>query len=119
MCDRVMTPTKAVLKWSGDDIMKFLDIFIKYDGLWNTSNENYMKRNSREHSLENLRQELIEAGLDIPDEDVLKRKMKNLKDSYRIELNKVKKSKKSGADRTRLTIGLLQLARVNSLRVTG
>ena len=78
-----------------------------------------MKRNSREHSLENLRQELIEAGLDIPDEDVLKRKVKNLKNSYRIELNKVKKSKKSGADRTRLTIGLLQLARVNSLRVTG
>ena len=45
-----------------------------------------------------LLQEVAAAGLHVDnDEDSLKRKIKNLKDCYRNELNKIKRSKKSGA----------------------
>ena len=88
---------KQVLKWSGDEIIRFLDIYRKYEGLWDTNNENYMKRNAREHSFKSLINELIEAGVEIPGEETLRKKIKNLKDAYRNEVNKVKKSMKSGA----------------------
>lgn len=41
--------------------------------------------------------ELNEMGFKIPNEEVLKKKIKNIKDVYRNEANKVKKSMKSGA----------------------
>ncbi|RUM29381.1 MAG: hypothetical protein DSY42_06650 [Aquifex sp.] len=69
---------KQVLKWSGDEIIRFLDIYRKYEGLWDTNNENYMKRNAREHSFKSLINELIEAGVEIPGEETLRKKIKNL-----------------------------------------
>ena len=80
------------MKWLGDKIIRFLDIYRKYEGLWDTSNKNYMKRNAREHNLKSLINELIEAGVEIPSEETLRKKMKNLKDAYRNEVNKVKQS---------------------------
>ena len=46
-----------------------------------------MKRNARETSFKSLINELIEVGVEI----------KNLKDAYRNEMKKVKKSIKNGA----------------------
>ena len=56
-----------------------------------------MKNNAREHSFKCLINELVEAGFEISGEEHLKKKIKNLKDAYRNEINKVKKSMKSGA----------------------
>ena len=41
-------------------------------------------------------QELSSAGVETADVEALKKKIKNIKDSYRMEVNKVKKSIKSG-----------------------
>ena len=41
---------KQVLKWSGDEIIKVLDLYRKYEGLWDTNNIDYMNGNAREHS---------------------------------------------------------------------
>ena len=55
-----------------------------------------MKRNAREHSFKSLINELISAGVEIPGEENLRKKIKNLKDAHRNEVNKVKKSMISG-----------------------
>ena len=88
---------RQVLKWSGDEIIKFLNLYKKYEGLWDTNNINYMKRNVREHTLKSLINELIGAGVEIPGEENLRKKIKNLKDAYRNEVNNVKKYTKRGA----------------------
>ena len=57
------------------------------------------KKNAREHNnFTQLFLQLQNAGpeFQIPDE-TLKRKIKSIKDCYRIEPNKIKRSKKSGA----------------------
>ena len=38
---------RNVLKWSGDEIIQFLDIYQKYDVLWNVWDENYGKKKTR------------------------------------------------------------------------
>ncbi len=62
------------------DFWKFIE---KYEGLWDTNNENYMKRNAREHSFKSLINEMIEAGVEIPGEETLRKKIKNLKNAHR------------------------------------
>jgi hypothetical protein len=44
-----------------------------------------------------LRMQLTEMGFQISNDELLKKKIKNIKDAYRHETNKVKKSMKSGA----------------------
>ena len=88
---------KQGLKWNGNAVVDFLNIYKKYEILWDTNNENYLKKNAREHSFKRLYEELKHAGpeLQIPDEETLKIKIKSIKDCYKIELNKTKKSRKS------------------------
>ena len=68
---------KQNLRWSGEDILVFLDIYRNFEALWDTANENYMKRNAREHGMSKLLQEVAAAGLHVKDgEESLKRKIK-------------------------------------------
>lgn len=85
------------LKWSVDRIIKFLDIFKTYPCLWDTSDPNYNKRDMRESAMKQLLEDMKVQEFGIISKDALKTKIKSLKDCYRIELNKVKKSMKSGA----------------------
>jgi len=63
------------LKWCADEIIRFLDIYRKYEGLWDTYNENYMKRNAREDSFTRLFSEWNASGFKMLDEEVLRKKM--------------------------------------------
>ena len=92
----VLKRNYSVMKWSNADIVNFLDIFRNFECLWNTSHPQYCIRNAREASLKKLLQELSAAGVETADVEALKKKIKNIKDSYRMEVNKVKKSIKSG-----------------------
>lgn len=83
-------------RWSGQEIYKFLGVYQKYEELWDTCNEKYPKKNARQISFKKLIKELTEIGYEIPYEEYLRKKIKNIKDVYRNELNKVKKSLKSG-----------------------
>ena len=68
---------KQGLKWNGNAVVDFLNIYEKYENLWDTNNENYFLKNAREHSFKRLYEELKHAGpeLQIPDEETLKRKI--------------------------------------------
>ncbi|KAG5896200.1 hypothetical protein JTB14_006648 [Gonioctena quinquepunctata] len=83
-------------KWSGKDIITFLDLFRNYPCLWDASSAGYINRNAKDAAYNELLQRLEERGLKsglVP----LKRKIKSLRDTYRSEVYKIKKSKKSGA----------------------
>ncbi len=83
---------KQCFQWSGDVIVGVLDIYRKYEGSWDTNNENYMKKKARDHIFKCLIKELLdEAGFEIPGKENLKKKIKYLKDAYRNDINKVKK----------------------------
>lgn len=84
------------LKWSSGQIVTFLDVYRKYECLWDVTSPDYLKREVKREAYTELVNELDLVGLTAT-EDCLKKKIKNLRDAYRHELNKVKKSKKSGA----------------------
>ena len=82
------------MKWDGNTVLKFLDIYEKYDILWNTADKNiYSKRAERDVAFKRLVRELYKNGFKIPNEKSLKKKIKNLKDTYKLELNKINESR--------------------------
>ncbi|KAG5889492.1 hypothetical protein JTB14_026496 [Gonioctena quinquepunctata] len=83
-------------KWSGKDIITFLDLFRNYPCLWDASFADYINRNAKDAACDELLQRLEERGLKSGFAP-LKRKIKSLRDTYRSEVYKIKKSKKSGA----------------------
>jgi hypothetical protein len=85
------------MKWGATETVKFLEIFKTYECLWNVGHEGYIKRDLKEHSYKLLSLELENEGFGIIPVDKLKIKIKSLKDAYRVEFNKIKKSTKSGA----------------------
>ncbi len=80
------------MKWSRNEIIRCLNIYRRYDGLWDTNNEKCMQRNAREHSFNSSITELIQAGVEILGEEILRMQIKNLKDAFRNEMKKEKKS---------------------------
>lgn len=84
------------LKWSSDQIVVLLNVYKKFECLWDIRSADYLKRDAKKQAFNDLINELELNGLSVT-EDLLKKKIKNLRDAYRNELNKVKKSKKSGA----------------------
>ena len=84
------------LKWSTYDIIKFFDIYRNYEDLWNINNENYRKKAVRNYSFSCLIQELVDAGIEVGNVEILRKKIKILRDAYRNEIKKIKKSMKNG-----------------------
>lgn len=84
------------LKWTGNEIISFLNIFQNYPCLWDVSSKDYLNRNLKDASYTNLLEDLLSADIPCTVES-LKKKIKSLRDTYRKELHKIQKSKKSGA----------------------
>lgn len=84
------------LKWSGKEVIQFLNIFRNYPCLWDVSAKEYLNRNVKESAYKELLENLKDAGMPGSLEAV-KKKIKSLRDTYRKELCKIKKSNKSGA----------------------
>ena len=74
---------KQIARWTAEETLRFLEIFRGYEALWDASHETYLKKNAREEAVRKLMEELIAANFDIPDEECLKKRIKNIKDSYR------------------------------------
>ena len=51
-----------VLKWSGEDIDTFLNIYRAFEALWDTCMKT-INRNAKEHSINKVMQELTTAGI--------------------------------------------------------
>lgn len=85
------------VKWDGNKIISFLNVYEKYDILWNIKLKDHMNKSRRDTAFERLLKELQESGFENIDMNILKTKIKTIKTVYRQEVNKIVKSKKSGS----------------------
>ena len=83
-------------KWNNTKISKFLEIYEKYDVLWNNEIDEYRRKEPRDRNMVKLVAELNNEGFNVDAEEV-RRRIKSIKTTYSEELRKIDKSKKSGA----------------------
>ena len=84
-------------KWSTDHTSTFLEIYQRYDVLWDIKNPQYLSKTIRDTKLEDLKTKLTAIGIYAPTTEFLRKKIKSLKNVYRQELSKIENSRKSGA----------------------
>ncbi|KAG8270818.1 hypothetical protein J6590_076504 [Homalodisca vitripennis] len=77
-------------------VIEFLNLFQNYPCLWDVSSQDYINRNVKETAYNKLLENVMNTGMPATVE-LLKKKIKSLRDTYRKELSKIKKSIKSGA----------------------
>lgn len=78
-------------KWTSEDIIRFLNIYEKYDVLWNTQSSQYRDKSCRELALMGMVQELNMENVTV---DIIRSKIKMIKTVYNQERNKILKSKR-------------------------
>lgn len=82
----------AADRWSSDNNISFMKLYKEQENLWNCFDKNYRNRDMRKASLEHIAKEM---HLDSTSE--VTKKIKKLRSTYNQEVNKIEKSKKSGA----------------------
>ncbi|KAJ8913067.1 hypothetical protein NQ315_006568 [Exocentrus adspersus] len=80
-------------KWRDNHIIKFLELYQSEECIWNIRREDY-KNIMREKSYEKIRSGMEIESLTIND---IKNKIKSIRTTYKVELNKILKANKSGA----------------------
>jgi plasmid replication initiation protein len=85
-------------KWSGEEVMKFLDVYEDFESIWNIRHSDYSNKIKRDTSMLKLMDELLKRYVRVESVEVLRKKIKSIKNVYRQELAKIEKSKKSGAE---------------------
>lgn len=81
------------LKWSESVMMKFLELYQKYDCLWDYRTDKYRNKDARENALGCIVKEMEIPGLTIAD---MKNKIKSIRTMYKKEHSLFCKSIKSG-----------------------
>lgn len=79
-------------RWSSDNNIAFMKLYREQENLWNCFDKNYRNRDMRKASLECIAKEMHLCNT-----IEVTKKIKNLRSTYNQELNKIEKSKKSGA----------------------
>ena len=69
-------------KWDGNQIISFLNIYEKYELLWNIRSNDHIHKLKRESAFEKLLKELKESGFEKIDVNILKTKIKTVKTVY-------------------------------------
>lgn len=82
-------------RWTSEEIIRFLDVYQRYDVLWNTQLNGHRDKTAREHALANLMADLNMEGLTF---DFIRNKIKMIKTVYNQERNKILKSSLTAID---------------------
>ncbi|KAK4875126.1 hypothetical protein RN001_011548 [Aquatica leii] len=86
------------MKWKSDQIIQFLNVYERYEVLWDIRCTDQMNKIKKDFAFDKLLKELLEmegfANLNLV---TLKTKLKTIKTVYRQEINKILKSKKTGS----------------------
>lgn len=85
-----------VFKWKEDHTPIFLELFKKYECLWNNKSEAYKRKDVRDYAIESLISDLNFPG--VTESDV-KAKIKTIRTRYVSELSKIKTSESISAGR--------------------
>lgn len=78
------------LKWSESVMYKFLELYGKYDCLWNQREEKYRNKDARENAVKCIMREMDIVGLTTAD---IKNKIKTIRTIYKKEHSLVCKEK--------------------------
>jgi TRAP-type mannitol/chloroaromatic compound transport system substrate-binding protein len=84
----------SVPKWNSNEIIKFLDVYERYEILWNVRCDEYANKSKRETAFKNLLQEIKDRGFQKISFEILRKMIKYIKTVYRKELAKIVKYKK-------------------------
>ena len=76
---------KMVSKWSSEDVVKFLDVYEESEGLWNIRHSDYNNKIKRDSAMLKLMGELLKRNVADESVDVLRKKIKYIKNVYRQE----------------------------------
>lgn len=82
----------AADRWSSDNNISFMKLYREQENLWNCFDKDYRNRDMRKASLEHIAKEMH-----LGNTSEVTKKIKNLRSTYNQEVNKIEKSKKSGA----------------------
>jgi len=74
-----------VSKWSSEDVVKFLDVYEESEGLWNIRHSDYNNKMKRDSAMLKLMGELLERNVAVESVEVLRKKIKSIKNVYRQE----------------------------------
>lgn len=81
-------------RWTENDTLKFVSLYKECEVLWNFQDKNYKNRDKRNSALEYIRREMHINDLTV---DIIKKKIKSIRDTYNLEKSKIKKyNTKSG-----------------------
>ena len=80
-----------VSKWSCEDVVKFWDVYKESEGLWNIRHFDYKNKIKRDSAMLKLKGELLNRNVAVESLDVLRKKIKSIKNLYRQELAKIEK----------------------------
>jgi hypothetical protein len=82
-----------VSKWSSEGFVKFLDVYEEFEGLWNIRHSDYSEM-ERDSAMLKLMGELLKTNVAVESVEVVRKKIKSIKNVYRQEVTKIEKSKK-------------------------
>jgi hypothetical protein len=80
-----------VSKWSSEDVLKFLDVYEESEGLWNILNSDYNNKMKRDIAMLKRMGELLKRNVAVESVEVLRKKIKSIKNAYRKELKRIAK----------------------------
>jgi hypothetical protein len=83
-----------VSKWSCDVVVKFLNVYEESEGLRNIRHSDYNNKIKHDSAMLKLMGELLKRNVAVESVDVLRNKIKSIKNVYRQELTKIEKLKK-------------------------
>lgn len=82
-------------RWGDEKTVKFIRLYRDFQCLWNSSNSSlYKNKIARDNAYRKIVEEMQDHNITVKD---VKNKIKGLRSTYHQELNKIKKSKSSGA----------------------
>lgn len=81
------------MRWSDGDTVKFVELYREHECLWNVTKPIYRNNQQRLASLQKIVEEMGREDFTVAD---VRTKIKNLRNTYSQELQKIEKSMKSG-----------------------
>ena len=83
-----------VFRCSSEGVVKFLNVYEEYQGHWNKRHSDYNNKIKRDSVMLKLMGELLTRNVADESVDVLRKKIKSIKNVYRQELRRLKNPKK-------------------------
>jgi hypothetical protein len=70
---------KMMSKWSSEDVVKFLDVYEDFEGIWNIRHSDYNNKIKRDNAMLKLMDELLKRNVGVESVEVLRKKIKSIK----------------------------------------